>query len=190
VGKYETESRNKRRYKDLRKLILKTVATTGLVGVSFLAPNVIGAMGRMGMIPSKRQKDTIRVSRERLIKKGMLKYSRGGLCITKKGEIALQMAEVSDHVTRKPKRWDGRWRVLMFDIPEKKKNIRERVRQKLRSVGFVYLQDSVWLYPYDCEDLITLLKSELHIGKEMLYMIVDFLEYDAQYRKHFGLSKK
>ena len=54
-------------------------------------------------------------------------------------------------------------------------------------IGFVRLQDSVWVYPYDCEDLIVLLKADFKIGKDVLYMIVDEMEGDTHLRKEFGL---
>jgi len=89
---------------------------------------------------------------------------------------------------KKPRKWDGRWRVLAFDISEKRRYLRKRIRSVLYSVGFVRLQDSVWIYPYDCEDMMTLLKADLKIGKEVLYLIVDSLENDKEYRKHFKLK--
>ena len=66
--------------------------------------------------------------------------------------------------------------------------MRAKIRDTLQSIGFSRLQDSVWIYPYDCEALITLFKADLRIGKDMLYMIVDELEYDAPIRKRFGLE--
>lgn len=78
--------------------------------------------------------------------------------------------------------------MLIFDIPEQKKGLREKIRTTLQRVGFVRLQDSVWIYPYDCEDLITLLKADFKVGKDMLYMIVDTLEYDSPLRSQFGLD--
>ena len=61
------------------------------------------------------------------------------------------------------------------------------MRRTLTAVGFVRLQDSVWLYPYDCEDLIVLLKADFKIGKDLLYLIVDSLENDTAFRKFFGI---
>jgi hypothetical protein len=55
--------------------------------------------------------------------------------------------------------------------------------------GFVRLQDSVWVYPYDCEDIITLLKAEYRIGDDMRYMIVDSIERDSALRRHFKLPE-
>ena len=57
----------------------------------------------------------------------------------------------------------------------------------MREIGFVRLQDSVWVYPYDCEDFIALLKAELKIGRDVLYAIVDTIEHDKNLRQHFNL---
>jgi CRISPR-associated endonuclease Cas2 len=88
---------------------------------------------------------------------------------------------------RKPKRWDGHWRVVLFDIPERRRGVRNRLRLFMQEYGFVRLQDSVWIYPYDCEDLIALAKANFRIGVDVLYMIVARLERDTYLRKHFGL---
>ena len=77
--------------------------------------------------------------------------------------------------------------MLIFDIPEYRKGTRDKIRYTLQTIGFVHLQHSVWIYPYDCEDLITLLKADFRIGRDMLYMIVDSLEGDATIKKRFGL---
>ena len=49
------------------------------------------------------------------------------------------------------------------------------------------MQDSVWVYPYDCEDILTLLKTDLGVGKYILYLIVDELENDKHLREFFDL---
>ncbi len=54
--------------------------------------------------------------------------------------------------------------------------------------GFVRLQDSVWVFPYDCEDFISLVKAELKIGSAILYMVVEHIENDTHLRAHFGLK--
>jgi len=54
-------------------------------------------------------------------------------------------------------------------------------------IGFVRLQNSVWVYPYDCEDLVKLLKADFRIGREVLYVIADSIENDMWMRKEFSL---
>ena len=57
----------------------------------------------------------------------------------------------------------------------------------MKEVGFVCLQDSVWVYPYDCEEFMALLKAELRVGKDVLYAIVERIENDKTIRTHFKL---
>ncbi|MBI5742651.1 MAG: hypothetical protein HZA25_02340 [Candidatus Niyogibacteria bacterium] len=110
------------------------------------------------------------------------------MSLTPKGEAALRKLELNEYQICRPKRWDGKWRVLIFDIPEKRRMLRELVRRTLSAIGFIRIQDSVWLHPYDCEDLITLLKADFKIGKDLLYLVVEQMEYDARYRDHFDLK--
>ena len=55
---------------------------------------------------------------------------------------------------KKPAKWDGEWRIVIFDIPEKFKQAREVLRIKLKELGFLELQKSVFILPYECEDEI------------------------------------
>lgn len=54
-------------------------------------------------------------------------------------------------------------------------------------MGFVRLQDSVWVYPYDCEDFINLIKTDFKIGKDLLYIVADKIEGDKSLVKFFKL---
>ncbi|HEY4501671.1 MAG TPA: CRISPR-associated endonuclease Cas2 [Candidatus Paceibacterota bacterium] len=172
---------------DLQNIILSTVAVAGVIAVGLLAPNALGAMAKLGLIPGPRQREIINASRARLVARGLLKYEHGKLRLTPKGKAQLRRLRLLDYKLKKPKRWDKKWRVLIFDIPERRKVTRNRVRAVLSRLGFERLQDSVWVYPYDCEDVLTLLKADLRVGKDMLYMVVDSIEYDGHLRARFAL---
>ena len=88
----------------------------------------------------------------------------------------------------KKKKWDGKWRVIIFDIPENRRFDRDNIRQALVSIGFMRLQDSVWIYPFNCEDLINLLKTDTESEGDVIYMIVDMVENDEEIKKYFGLK--
>jgi len=106
--------------------------------------------------------------------------------ITDKGRIQTLKFKLAE--MKPPKvRWDGKWRVIIFDIPEKNRMVRTEVRQILSEAGFQRLQDSVWVFPYDCEDFIGLMKMDLEIGKNLLYMIVDQIENDRHLRMDFDI---
>lgn len=77
--------------------------------------------------------------------------------------------------------------MVAFDIKEYKRSVRDQIRRELQACGLVKLQQSIWVFPYDCSDLITLLKADYKIGKELLYVRADQIEQDAWLRKHFKL---
>jgi len=126
-----------------------------------------------------------------LLQKGLLtvqKTDKGNfVLLTPLGEKAIHFL-TKQQLKEVPRKWDGKWRVVIYDINERKKVLRNHLRSTLVSLGFVKLQDSVWVYPYDCEDLITLIKADFQIGKEVLYLIVEHLENDKALKKTFKLT--
>ncbi len=187
MGKMEEEVQKERRNKNIQKAILGTVAIAGVLAVASIAPNALQVLGMFHS--GKRVKERIDNSRKRLVKNGLLEYSeKGFLKLTAKGEAKIRQLELHDFKLKKPNRWDKKWRVLTFDIKEERKPLREKVRRTLVCIGFFRLHDSVWIYPYDCEDLITLLKADFKIGRELLYIIADKIENDGWLKKYFGLA--
>lgn len=186
MGEQERESRERTHRNDLRTLILQSIQTAGVLGIALVAPNVVGAMVKLGIIPSPRQKEVVHRATHRLVQAGMLRWKDGKLMLTEKGERHLRILTLQA-ATRRPPRWDHKWRVLIFDIPERRRKLRIQLRIVLRSIGFERLQDSVWVFPYDCEDLIALLKSDFRVGDDVRYIIADSIERDAALRRHFKL---
>ncbi|MEK7459946.1 MAG: CRISPR-associated endonuclease Cas2 [Patescibacteria group bacterium] len=188
MRKLEKESKKRTQKTNIQKIILETIAVAGVVSIALVAPNVLGALHTLGIKNLGRRKEAISRSRKNMVESGLLEYStQGFLRLTEKGETKLRIIKLNNYKLHKPKRWDKKWRVIIFDIKEKRKGMREKVRRTLISIGFVRLQDSVWVYPYDCEDFVTLLKADFKIGKELLYMIVDTIENDKELKKRFGL---
>ena len=186
----EEKFRRRKRKSDIQRAVLTTIKMAGLLGVALLAPNAIQCFKALGFTPSKRQSEVIKRSKDNLIKDGLLKYEGKFLCLTAKGETRLEFLEVSDWKVDKPKKWDGKWRMLIFDIPEKRKLLRNKIRFTLISIGFAKLQKSVWIFPYPCEDLVNLLKVDFKVGKGLLYLIVDSIENDRSFRKSFNLRQE
>ena len=112
------------------------------------------------------------------------------LTITRKGQKVALNYKIENIIIPAMKKWDGKWRMVVFDVPEKRRMVRLRLCATMREVGFVRLQDSVWVYPYDCEDFIAMLKAELKIGKDVLYAIADTIEHDRNIREHFHLPSE
>ena len=64
-----------------------------------------------------------------------------------------------------PQRWDGKWRILIFDVPEKIRGKRDFLRKELRNFGFYLLQKSVWAYPYNLPQDFFDLWKDLDFGR-------------------------
>lgn len=176
----------------MEKAALGAIASVGIIGMAILAPNAIQALEQTGLI--KRRNYTKRSANraiERLLEKGWISIEqtpRGKMVrLTGHGEAILRIAEASEYKFKKPKRWDKKWRIIIFDVSEKRRSTREKLRLTLIQIGFIRLQNSVWVYPYDCEDLIKLLKADFKIGKDVLYIIADSVENDSALRKSFSL---
>jgi len=172
---------------DITRVILQLVKASGVLSVALLTPRVLSALVDIGVVDLK-NKGVISNARARLLKNGFLvKSTDGYLCISKKGEERLNALELNNYQLIIPRTWDKKWRVLIFDIPEKKRNIRDKVRNTLNAMGFARLQDSVWVFPYDCAEIISLIKVDLRIGKDLLYMVVDHIENDKYLKENFDL---
>ncbi len=69
------------------------------------------------------------------------------------------------------RREDGRWRVILFDIPEEHKQAREVLRRKFRQWGFFRLQRSAYLCRYRCEEEVEMLRELLEIDPRYLAVL-------------------
>jgi DNA-binding transcriptional regulator PaaX len=189
MGKLEESVRKQVRKTKITNALIAAAAVSGGVAVAALVPNVLGVIARSTYARQRRYQ--LKSSLSRLISAGYLQLAEEKgvkrVHLTTKGEVYAALLGQGKLVPKKPRRWDRKWRLLIFDIPEKKRVIRRRIRSTLTMLGFVRLQDSVWVCPYDCEDLITLIKADLRVGKDILYVIADKIEYDKPLITKFGL---
>jgi len=183
----ERRARVQARREKIREIALDTLKLAGVLAVAIAAPNAVSSMHKLGLMPGPRQRESMRRTYQRLAKQGYVTYDGPHLRLTSRGESELRRIKFRAHAMDKRKKWDGKWRVLTFDIPEKQRRLRDKVRSLLQSFGFVRLQDSVWVYPHNCEDHIALLKAELRIGYKMRYLVVQELEGDRHLRAEFDL---
>lgn len=190
MGKLERQAQEQRIQGNIQKAVLVSVGIAGGLAIALVAPNLF-QVARMFGFKITRLHDKSRTAVARLIEKGyMTQESIDGkdvLVLSKKGEDVLETLDQHTTKRQKPKRWDKRWRLVVFDIPEKRRKTRNKLRNVIVSAGFIKVQDSVWVYPYDSEDLIALLKTDLRLGREVLYAVVEKIENDAWLRRHFKL---
>lgn len=89
--------------------------------------------------------------------------------ITKKGISRIKLLNLDQLSVKKPSQWDGRWRIVFFDVPEKERKARNALREKLRDLGFYEMQKSVFTFPYECQNEINFVVSIFNIKPYVQY---------------------
>jgi hypothetical protein len=128
-----------------------------------------------------------RLAIERLKELDYIKERGKRLTITNAGRSALGISIRKTRELLNTKTWDGKWRVVAFDIPERKKKLRDRVRGILKRVGFEQLQKSIWVFPHECEELVQLIKEESQLAPHILYGVLDTIEGEARLKNLFSI---
>jgi|SRR3989344_2158971 len=196
VGKIVARARGNKRV-PLQTIILGTLYVTGMLTTALVAPNAVKLFEYLDPISRRnsiRFNQRIKQALFRLERRGLIRITEEGkkrkIHLTTQGEKLIDALYAGAYVIPLPVRWDGKWRLVMFDVPEKRKKVRDILRMLLRNASFVHFQDSAWIQPYPCDELVTLLRSHLVSGKgEIRYLVASFAdESDYAFRKHFNLD--
>ena len=107
--------------------------------------------------------------------------------ITEKGKVRALRYKLEEMVVKKPARWDKKWRLVIFDIPEKYKRAREIFRQHLKAMDFYQLQKSVWVHPYPCFDEIEFLREIYGLGIDVTYIVAERIEESGFLKERYQL---
>lgn len=110
------------------------------------------------------KKSALAVALKRLRKKGFIKddhIDEKGLTIKLTDEGRTMMLLEGEE----PPRWDGKWRIVVFDIPEQKRLVRNLFRRNLKKWGFKSLQKSVWISKKNVTDKLFAYIKDLGIEK-------------------------
>ncbi len=128
-----------------------------------------------------------RLSSQKLVEKKSLPDGSCILVLTKEGKRQARIQQLfgsSIHFKNK-KDWDKKWRVILFDIPEKSRGFRGILREHLYELKFYKLQQSVFVSPYPCEkqlaELVSLYKTEAFVR----LMTVDWIDNEERLKIHF-----
>ena len=76
--------------------------------------------------------------------------------------------------------WDGKWRIVLLDLPEERKAERDGLRYLLKKAGFVMLKNSVWISPYPFEHLFMNIKKDLGLTTEIMIFVTDTLDKETE----------
>jgi phenylacetic acid degradation operon negative regulatory protein len=109
------------------------------------------------------------------------------LTLSEDGKKRILQYDLDRIVIKKPRKWDGYWRLILFDIPEKQKLGREALRSKLKQLGFYQLQKSCFVHPFECRSEIDFISEIFEVSPYVNFILAKEIEGASQLMKHFGL---
>jgi len=179
---------------EIIKDILIGLGTLGaIVIVGTIAPNIFGVLNKSGF--TKKKYNPGRFTER-------IKYLRRRNLIAVKdnpdGTLTVELSERGrkfflkynlDDISVKPmKRWDGKWRFVMFDIPDKFKKASNALRNKLKDMGFYQFQKSIWVHPYPVRDEIEFVCNVFNVREYVNVGEISKLDDEEMLRSRWRLS--
>lgn len=139
-------------------------------------------------IKRSRQREYLQQSLKRLEARGFVARREGGRTLTQKGKRYFERFFLKEKAVAARGRWDGKWRLIAFDVPMTKNAARYRLYALLVAFGFVPLQRSVWVSPNPLGEKFWKVVVAEDLDKFCKAMVVDSIEGDEELRKRFQLS--
>ena len=162
--------------------ILKLLVVGGSISTVLVAPNILQMLNKP---VSKFFKAMDKREQERELQR-ILYYMKDqglvsgsydhGLKISNKGRKRLERVALEAIAIAKPRRWDRKWRLVFYDIPERSKIGRHALLGKLKGLGFYQLQRSVLVHPYPCREEVVAVSAAYGINQYVSYIETDHID--------------
>ncbi len=109
--------------------------------------------------------------------------------ITPTGAQKLAQLEFKDYQPTRFTRWDGKFRIICFDIPETDKYTRTLFQTKLSDLGFYRLQYSVFVTPYNCKELIVLADKAFGLRNWVRVIVAEAIDNEQHLMNFFKIKR-
>jgi hypothetical protein len=182
--------------KDLLKIMGRVLLGVALGGITltavatspFVLPKIIEIFLKKYPQYKNQQKDVERVA-QKILKDRLVKIAEKNgkqyLEITNRGRREYLEYNI-DTIKIKQHEHDGKWRVVIFDIPEKIRLARDVLRDKLKELGFKQIQKSVWVSPYECQNEISFIGSVYGVEQYINYFVAEKADFSESLKKTLG----
>ncbi|OHA63741.1 MAG: hypothetical protein A3J30_01315 [Candidatus Wildermuthbacteria bacterium RIFCSPLOWO2_02_FULL_47_9c] len=177
---------------EITKDILGWIMVGGLIAIAATSPyfgtNLVREFQKRKHHERKKVYDTF----FRLRRQGYIQITKRNrqiyISLTEEGKKKAGRFQINSLEIHKPKRWDGKWRIVLFDIENSKGIKREALRGKLKELGFCLYQKSVWIHPYKCDGEIKLLKEFFGLTEDEICLIIaERIANEKVVKEYFGL---
>jgi|SRR3989338_7107519 len=155
----------------------------------FCDVNEIGEKTVEEFLKWHKKRKYLKQSLRRLEKKGFILQRNKRWIVTKIGRKFLSKYLITKE-NISDESWDGKWRLISFDVPVRKNSKRFQIRTLLKEFNFYQLQKSVWVCPNRVGEKLWKLFVDYELDKYCSAMVVEIIEGDAKLRKYYKLSQQ
>lgn len=181
---------------ELAKEILIMISIGIIIPLSLVAPNLPSILKPiLKSLPKNKKRPTVKnivksityLKNQRLVD---FKEKNGEqiLTLSEEGKKRILKFNIGKLEIKKPRKWDGLWRVIIFDIPERQRQGRDILRSFLQRLGFYQLQKSCFVYPFECKDEVDFLTEIYNISQYINFIIAKHIEGESQLKKFFNID--
>ena len=198
--KNQKQEEAKFKSREAADLILRAIAVVSIVGTSIVLPNfpiVLGAIVSLvkefkggKRIENYKIKHALKTLQKRNIIEIEEIDGKVTVHILDHGRSILMKYSMKQllEYKKKAKKWDGKWRVILFDVAEKERRKRDFLRRTIKWMGFFPYQKSVFVFPYECEKEVMYLKNMLEGKYDIKYLIAEKIDDERRLKIFFQLS--
>lgn len=190
MGKKEHEAKEVKKYHkgEIAKIILKSLLVGG--GVLLVLSSPYAAQLILNYFKGDRRKFARSVAHLKKAKYVRSYYKDGAevIEITEKGKVRSLRYDFDGMKIKVPKRFDGIWRIVMYDIQEHKKRSRDTLAGKLKDLGFYQYQKSIFILPFQCKDEIDFMREHFFLGDSIHYIEATHVDNEDELKKKFELN--
>lgn len=179
--------------------LLRFLAAGGLLTTAVIAPNAVQLwdkpvqrlFARLDQRSQQREyRRLLRYMRQQgLVENQSVDYAHG-LALTDAGRKRAEKAAIDQLTVPLPKRWDGSWRIVFFDIPEALKTKRDYFSRRLQELGMQQLQRSVWVHPYPCRQEVEAIAVGYEVERYVTYIETAYIDASEQLQARFAAILK
>lgn len=175
---------------EVSEILLSTLLVVGFLTFAVAMPNAVQIFK---YFDPKNTKDKWKIKRSigRLEKSNLIRSrlvaGEEQYVLTETGKVRAMRYRLYSMKIAEQQKWDGLWRIVMFDIPEDKRSSRLAINLALKKLGCVQYQKSVFITPYPCAEEINFVGECFDSRCHLRLITAKEIEGEIKIKKHFGL---
>ena len=181
-----------KRSKPFSRILLTTLVISGVVLIAATNPYFgIKAIGAIQKELKRRKWKQFQDNLYYLKRRGFINVGQnpdGSFIVktTKSGREQAYKYDLDNLSIEVPEQWDKYWRLIVFDIPTSKQKARLALLAKLKGLGFIMLQRSIWAHPFECSKEIAILVKAFEVERYVHLITSHEISAENSLRREFG----